>query len=641
MQQQPQPIREAASARRFRLFRTLKARLRWSYALVSFIPLALLGLILINTSFGAQRQNAFSSQQTAADWVAREVMSSLSAVNERLLDFGDRLSPDQTAAELQEAISRLRDAAPEVVDIAVLDQRGRERAHVSKLRVFNQTELVDRGDDLLVQYVLGTGRVAQGSIVPQTAGTLTYTSYAPIFSASGQVSGVIRAEVDAGRIARSLREAPLSTGSYAYLVRDDGALQLADDPLHSVASAPAQLPALLRSPQSVHEYDSSRGEQVIGAWSPISVQPASWWAVVEIPRDTAFASAQRDTLFLLAQIALVIATTIAWGIYQSRRILQPLQELREGAATIGAGDLRSAIPVHSHDEIGELAQEFNRMAGHLQRSRAEIEQQNERLREGLALARDIQLGLLPSAPPGGGQQITVRASSLPAYEVGGDFYTYIALDDNRMAVAIGDISGKGVGAALMMALASSTVEAHVRAADQPHELLAALNEQLAPRLKANRMNAALLYTVFDLSRRTMCVANAGMIAPMLIRDGRAHTVETAGLPLGAFAGARYTDTEIALEPGDLVLLVSDGIVEARAPDGELFGFERLEALLADRGPAARPDQLLDDLLAQVHAFMANADQHDDMTIVIIQPNLGVVEPAVIEDTAGEALLQVR
>src|SRR5215216_2088168 len=145
MQQHLQPTSEAPpDQRRFHLFRSLKTRLRWSYALASFIPLALLGTILINTSFRTQRQNAYNSQQTAADWVAREIGNSLSAIDERLLGLGDRLRPDQSAAELHEAIARLREAAPEIIDIVVLDGTGRERAHSSRLRVYNDAELNDR-----------------------------------------------------------------------------------------------------------------------------------------------------------------------------------------------------------------------------------------------------------------------------------------------------------------------------------------------------------------------------------------------------------------------------------------------------------------------------------------------------------------
>ena len=179
-------------------------------------------------------------------------------------------------------------------------------------------------------------------------------------------------------------------------------------------------------------------------------------------------------------------------------------------------------------------------------------------------------------------------------------------------------------AALMMALASSTVEAQGRTIGQPEQLLTVLNSLLTARLKANRMNAALLYTVFDLSQRTMSVANAGMIAPILVRDGRVQFIETAGLPLGAFAQARYTATHVELQDGDLILLVSDGVVEARRPDGELFGFERLEQSLGNMQEPVYLEQLVDNLFAQVIHFIGEAEQHDDMTIVVIQPNLKAV-----------------
>jgi serine phosphatase RsbU (regulator of sigma subunit) len=197
-----------------------------------------------------------------------------------------------------------------------------------------------------------------------------------------------------------------------------------------------------------------------------------------------------------------------------------------------------------------------------------------------------------------------------------------------MAVAIGDISGKGVGAALMMALASSTVEAQGREIGQPQQLLVALNQQLAPRLRANRMNAALLYVVIDLERRTLCAANAGMITPMLLRDGSVQMIETYGLPLGSMVDARYVETAIDLRPGDTIVLVSDGIVEAHGPGGELFGFERLEQALAQGSPLAHPDQLIDDLIAQVLAFAGDTQQHDDMTGVVISPALEPVLPSV-------------
>ena len=616
----PQPL-----SGRGALFSSLKARLRWSYALASVIPLMLLGSLLITTNILAQRRNIMANQQTAADWVAREIRTYLSSVDEHLLKFGERSKPDQPPAALLDAIFALRENVPEIVDLSVMDVQGRERAHVSDLRVFHDAELQTRADDELVQYVLRTGRVAQGPVVRRAEGGTVYSSYAPFFNSNSKVVGVLRAEVSTMRLERTLREGPLISGGYAYLVDDAGQLQLTGD-ISAIRTAPAELALLFRGPQSSGEYRGGVGDIVIGAWTSIPTQPTVWRVVAEIPRLLAYQNVQRDSLFLIAEIAVVILTTIAWGVYQARRIIEPIEELRAGARTIGAGDLSSRIPIHNEDEIGDLAQEFNNMAEHLQLSRAEIELQNERLRDGLALARDIQLGLLPKGLSGDARHLAIHGRSIPAYEVGGDFYTYIALDDSRMAVAIGDISGKGVGAALMMALASSTVEAQGREIGQPQQLLVALNQQLAPRLRANRMNAALLYLVIDLDRRTLCAANAGMITPILLRDGGVQMIETYGLPLGAMAEARYSETAVELRPGDTIVLVSDGIVEAHGPGGELFGFERLEQALALKPPLAHPDKLIDDLIGQVLEFAGDAQQHDDMTVVVISPALQLVAP---------------
>jgi serine phosphatase RsbU (regulator of sigma subunit) len=620
------PLKRAISFSRtgFRngVFGSLRTRLRWSYAMVSVVPLMLLGVILIVFILRGQRLAIAQEQQTAANWVAREIRVSLSAVDEQLLKLGRQLGPGESPQAMQQAIAALYGSMPEIIDVSVVDTNGRERIHVSQIRGFFDSELIDRSEDELIAWTLRSGRVAQGPILYQPDGIRIYPSYAPILSDTGQVLGALRVEVRIDRIARTLREVPLAKGSMAYLVNHQGVLQYADD-RSELRVAPPTLSQLLAGVETSREYQSSNGGVVIGAWSPVPIQPSRWWVVVEMPRTLAYAPVQQASLVLIGTIALVIVTTIGWGLYQARHILQPIEEVRAGAVMIGAGDLAARIPIHSDDEIGLLATEFNRMAERLQASRDEVERQNEHLREGLALARDIQLGLLPSAPPGNMPHLTVRAQSLPAYEVGGDFYTYIALDEQRMAVAIGDISGKGVGAALMMALASSMVEAQGRAATHPEQLLMELNQQLSARLAVNRMNAALLYSVIDVDNGTLSVANAGMISPMLLRDGQVQMIEAYGLPLGSMPEAFYNGITIDLQAGDLLLLVSDGIVEAHDANGELFGFDRLEQTLSRHTVECSPDDLIATLMHEVTTFMDETEQHDDMTIVVIQPHLAV------------------
>ncbi|HEX2194326.1 MAG TPA: SpoIIE family protein phosphatase [Candidatus Limnocylindria bacterium] len=605
---------------------SLKTRLRWSYALVSVIPLALLGALLIAFSLAEQRQDVAQEQQTTANWVAREIGASLSSVDEQLLRFGPHLGPERSTAELAAAIAVLRATVPDIIDVAVLDETGKERVHLSQLRGFHDSELVDRSGNPLVYWTLRTGRVAQGSVSLQQDGTLVYPSYAPIFGDTGRVVGAIRVEVRAAYALRTLREAPLPQDSVAYLVNSSGSVLFSTTD-GTERAAPAGLSSRLVGQASSGEYRNGAGTPVIGALSPVPVQPYEWWVLVEAPRSVTYAPIWRDGLLLLAAVALVIVTTIGWGIYQTGLVLRPLDRLRAAAVTIGTGDLAARIPVRDHDEIGALADEFNRMAEHLQASRARIEQQNQDLRQGLTLARDIQLGLLPAAPPREMSPLVLRGYSDPAYEVGGDFYTYLALDEHRMAVALGDISGKGVGAALMMALVMSTVEAQGRAIARPEQLLTALNQQLSGRLMANRMNAALLYATIDMEQATLSVANAGMNPPYLLRDGRVQRVDARGFPLGPMPDIEYGAATIDILPGDLLLLVSDGVVEAHRPGGELFGFKRVEQFLGEHNPDLPPDDLISGLLDRVNQFVEGAEQHDDITVVVIQPNLPLVATA--------------
>ncbi|HEU5088096.1 MAG TPA: SpoIIE family protein phosphatase, partial [Roseiflexaceae bacterium] len=387
---------------------------------------------------------------------------------------------------------------------------------------------------------------------------------------------------------------------------------------------PSQLAQMFANDSTIGEYVGARSESVIGALAPVTIgeklEPTGWTIVVEQPSATAFGTIWTSAILLSLLVLLAGTLALLWAWQQAKRLLQPLTGLRTGAAMLGAGHLEYRIERISDDEFGDVSVAFNTMAGHLQESLDEIAQQNDRLRRGLALARDIQIGLLPDRPPWNQDAMSVYARSLPAYEVGGDFYTYLALNEGRTAIAIGDISGKGVGAALLMALTASAVESQGRQLEHPAQVLVALNQLLAPRLQANHMNAALQFVVFDPATATLRVANAGMIAPVLINKSGSRFIDVGGLPLGAFSGAKYQEAEVTLEPGDTLLLVSDGVVEAHNVQGELFGFEQLEHLLAEQ-PANDLSMLVEMVLARVQDHIGKAEQHDDITIVAVRPQI--------------------
>ncbi|MBC8077258.1 MAG: PP2C family protein-serine/threonine phosphatase [Chloroflexales bacterium] len=329
-------------------------------------------------------------------------------------------------------------------------------------------------------------------------------------------------------------------------------------------------------------------------------------AIVLLLRQRAW----RDHRPLLIGALIVVSTSVA-------ALLVPAIPLQ--TYTIAIATLFMAYEVVRQQLFSPLLQLNRNLEDAIERRTAELAQSvqaQERVRSELAAARSIQLSLLPHTTPAL-PNLRVAGRSLPALEVGGDFFAYHVFADGRLGVAVGDVSGKGIPAALLMALALNTFETLVDTYDDQGALLNACNLTLAPRMQQSRQNTAFLSVVFDSARHQAAVANAGLVSPLLWRNGAVGYVESFGLPLGATSQARYSQQLVALQPGDCMLLLSDGIVEAMNVAGELWGFERLEASFAAHGGGA-PHEVVEALVDAVRAFMADAPQHDDMTLVAIQ-----------------------
>jgi len=613
-------------------------RLRWSYLLSSTLPLLLVGALLLKINTDAQQSRILSDQKGLATRVARDVARYVANL-QRDLDL--RMRP---GASLDQSIGSLGDAAlnlavrnsPNLIDISIIDEAGTERLRIRRLLRTPDSQLRALGGDPAIQAAL-RGSSTYSPIAATANGGRTFVMTRPLRNDAGIIIGALQAEVSAEPLVVELNIGDVNPSSYAYLIEQRTGAVLLDDGRPGF-TPPQQISALLES-KGTATYVGARDQNVIGAVLPVALSdhddPLGWAVVVEQPANIALASVRRSVLLLTLLVIVAGLLALFWAFRQARRFLQPLAALREGAGTLGSGHLEYRIEPLGDDELGELARTINHMAEHLQESLAEIERRNERALRGLALARDIQIGLLPERPPWNGDMLEVHARSIPAYEVGGDFYTYLALSEGRAAIAIGDISGKGVGAALLMALTSSAVESQGRELEHPASVLHALNQLLAPRLKANHMNAALLFAVVDPNKRILQVANAGMIAPVrLPRAGGAHFIEAGGLPLGAFAGALYQDVSIDIEPGDCLLFVSDGVVEAHNSAGELFGFERLESTVTE-APHGDIRSLVDLVIDRVQEFMGDTEQHDDITMVAVRPAISVEGATLDEEQVVE------
>lgn len=240
--------------------------------------------------------------------------------------------------------------------------------------------------------------------------------------------------------------------------------------------------------------------------------------------------------------------------------------------------------------------------------------ERERIEQELRIARLIQQTLLPKELP----ELPgwhVEAYYQPARAVGGDFYDFMAFEDGRMGLVVGDVTDKGVPAALVMATTRSILRAAAQHASSPGAVLQRANDLLCPDIPP-KMFVTCLYAVLDPDTGRLCYANAGHDLPYQRRDGEASELRATGMPLGLMPGMRYEEKETVLAPGESLLLYSDGLVEAHAPDREMFGFPRLARLL---GQHLHDVPLVEFLLNELRAFTGpDWEQEDDVTLVTLQ-----------------------
>jgi PAS domain S-box-containing protein len=245
----------------------------------------------------------------------------------------------------------------------------------------------------------------------------------------------------------------------------------------------------------------------------------------------------------------------------------------------------------------------------------EVAQQRERIEQELRVARLIQQTFLPrSAPELGSYQIA--AYYRPAREVSGDFYDFLELEDGRLGLVVGDASGKGIPAAMVMANTRSVLRTIAQGGDiAPGQVLEEANEILYPDIPPN-MFVTCFYAILDPNTGSLTYANAGHDLPYLHRNGDAEELRARGMPLGLMPGMSYEEREVVVDAGESVLFYSDGLVEAHDPQGEMFGFPRLRALVAEHDEEEH--SLVDFLLEELYSFVAEGwEQEDDITLVTL------------------------
>src|SRR5437667_1164042 len=245
----------------------------------------------------------------------------------------------------------------------------------------------------------------------------------------------------------------------------------------------------------------------------------------------------------------------------------------------------------------------------------EIARQERRLERDLALARELQFRLLPQKNPHM-SNLEVAAKFAPARAIGGDLYDFLGYSLSRLAIVIGDVSGKGAPAAIYAALVSGILRSHAPIEPVPAEMLRAVNFSLGER-RIDGQFVSLIYAVWDDEQQTLQVANSGLPRPLYWHDGKIEIIEATGLPLGLFDDADYDEFTFNAKPGDKFVFFSDGILDARNEAGDLFGRSRVEQIVAN-SDGVSAEGLVNSLFDAVAEHAAGVETFDDQTVVVIK-----------------------
>ena len=363
------------------------------------------------------------------------------------------------------------------------------------------------------------------------------------------------------------------------------------------------------------------GDKYFVFYSP--VETTQWTVAIVCPRSELYADIVllRGILIILGIIALQLM--IAFSYNGIRKVVAPVEEFSDVAKKIAQGDFAAELPeIRSEDELRELRDSFEYLQQSLVRYIDELKSttaNKERIESELRIARGIQMGMIPKIFPPFPERddLALAARLLPAKEVGGDLYDFF-IEDEKLYFIIGDVSGKGIPASLVMAVTCRLFRSAASHLDKPEEIITSLNDSLADGNELNMFCTAFL-GVLDLKTGHLRYCNAGHNAPLIIgATGRVLPLDVVpNLPLGLFGGFPYEGQELQLDKQMMIYLFTDGVNEAENNQKELFGDLRLAALLK-RNASQEPSDIIDTTFAEVSSHANGAEQSDDITVMCIK-----------------------
>ena len=452
------------------------------------------------------------------------------------------------------------------------------------------------------------------------------------------VSAVCTGDVSLLWLRRLLQDMDLGDTGYAFLISKMGTFIAHPDPsfimnesIFSVAAARGD-PALRDLGQEMTAgttgyvaFDGLRSrkaeEESWLAYHPVASTGWSLGIVVadsEISGDVVALNRTQWAVSLAGIAALLAITLVIAG-----SITRPIRGLDAATRTLAHGDLAAPLPqARGRDEIARLTASFGRMRDDLQRHIDELRESTaaqERMHSELRIAASIQMDLVPSTFPAfpDRHELDLYATLVPAREVGGDFYDFMEVDGDRLCLAVADVSGKGVPAALLMAVGRSFLRSLVREGGSPAEVISALNDEIAAENEAS-MFITMFLALVDLRTGEVRYASAGHNPPFHVTAAgdAAQVPHVRGIALGARQAMVYDEGSFVLAPGDVLFLYTDGVSEAMDAGNAMFTEARIgEELASVAAGAVSCEAVIDHLLAAVRRHADGVEQFDDVTML--------------------------
>ena len=427
------------------------------------------------------------------------------------------------------------------------------------------------------------------------------------------------------------RESPLPQPNEQPVDQDQAESRLARLREETVTRRVADLPPPKNSldwviswPLQVPVFDVDDGQtQPVFFW--LQTRPSVLWAAIFAQQPNPASQAFLVAGSVLAAAAFVFSVFVSVFIAASltRTLTRAVHDLQIGTAHVNQGDFSYRIPVSGSDQVSDLAHSFNSMTASIERL-IEDSKRRQHLEAELEIAREVQAKLFPGQRPDL-NGLEVLGVCRPAESVSGDFFDYVRLDSNSLAVSFGDVSGKGISAALVMASLHAIVRTQLAllAPDRPDGFLdaaarvvAGANRQLVADTAPEKYST-LFFGAYDARTATLAYSNAGHLPPLLVRNGEIVPLEVNGMVVGIFADASYTASSLTLQRGDMLVAFTDGVTEPENEAGAEYGEERLRETL--RGTGGLPaSEVIDRVMNDVLTWTGDSALQDDMTMLVVR-----------------------